>query len=76
MKNRIIINIQGKISEEDAIRHVSQVIQEGRVSEAGGVKHYCWMTTWSNGIRVATNRKNKGQKSDSFVIWKSTKRKI
>lgn len=70
MKKRIIINIFGKVGEEDATRYVADVIAGGRVSEAGGIKHYCWITTWAHGIRVGVNRKKKGQTTDSFNVWK------
>ena len=73
MEKRIIINIQGKVSEEDAARYVADIISGGRISVANGVKHFCWLTTWKDGMRVATNRKKKGQNSDSFTVWRENK---
>ena len=37
MEKRIIINIQGKVSEEDAARYVADIISGGRISVANTV---------------------------------------
>ena len=75
--SRIIINIEGDISDEKAIDLVKQVVKGGRVSvNTKGIKHYCWCTTWESPGRheerhvVFVNRKKKGQTSDSFNVWK------
>ena len=71
MKKRIIINIQDNTDIEDAVRRVLHVISGGRISQTGdGTKHYCWITTWTDGIVVGTNRK-KNKNTDSFNVWKS-----
>jgi hypothetical protein len=72
---RIIINIGEGITEEDATRYVANVISGGRISQAGGIKHFCWMTTWKDGMRVATARKKKGQDTDSFNVWREDEEK-
>jgi len=67
-KQRIIIDCVG-VDIDTALVCVKYVISEGKVSVAQGVKHYCWLTTWKNGIAVSTRRKKKGQKSDSFICY-------
>lgn len=34
------------VSIEDALLLVKSVIGSGRISEAAGIKHYCWVSTW------------------------------
>lgn len=70
-KQRIIIEYDNDVVGPcEATRRVADVISQGRISEAGGVLHYCWLTTFINHTRVATKRKKKGQKSDSFLVFK------
>jgi len=70
MKTRIIINIQDNIDIEDAVGRVVNVISGGRVSQTSdGTEHYCWITTWTDGMVVGTNRK-KNKNTDSFNVWK------
>ncbi len=75
MTNRIIIDYDPVvISVVDALQRVVQVVAKGKISESAGVKHYCWATTFVDGIWVDTRRKKKGQKSDSFVVRKQGRR--
>jgi hypothetical protein len=58
------------ISASDALRRVATVICHGRVSEANGMKHYCWLTVFKDNIAVYTRHKKRNQKSDSFLVGK------
>jgi DNA primase len=58
------------ITPSDALRRVALVVDQGRVSEALGMKHYCWLTAFKDGIAVYTRRKKRNQKSDSFLVGK------
>ena len=71
--HRIIIEHDPGITEQEAVEHVLSVIQLGKLSEAGGVKHYCWMTAFRDGFTVAVRRKKPGQTSDSFLVMKEKK---
>lgn len=67
---RITIDVRDGIPEELAIRRVCLVVRNGRVSQAGGIKHFCWYTRWEDDIAVAVNRKRKESSADSFVVIK------
>lgn len=72
MKGRIIIDFEGEgITEVVALCKVLTVVKGGRISEAGGMRHFCWGTVFPNGSEVWTRRKKKGQKSDSFRVYKT-----
>jgi len=60
-QDRIIINFDPDMEPAEAV-------EEGYVSEAAGVPHYCWGTVFKDGRKVFTHRKKKGQRSDSFVV--------
>lgn len=66
-KKRIIINFEG-VTEQTAIHKVSRVIDDGRVSKND--THYCWLTVFSDGVVVSTCKKRKGQKTDSFIVYR------
>ena len=66
---KIIITFEG-VDEATALDRVSNVIQSGRVSWNKHGRHFCWLTTWGDGITVHTKAKRKGQKSDSFHVYK------
>jgi hypothetical protein len=63
---RIHIDIRDNIDPEDAVRRVAQVISGGKISKNNTM--YCFLTTWKDGIAVATNEY---RKSDCFVVWKN-----
>ena len=52
----------------DAINKVQAVIEAGKISEAGGIKHYCWATRFKSGGSVYTNRKRNKDAADSFIV--------
>ncbi len=58
------------ISASDVLRRVATVVAGGRLSEAGGVKHFCWFNVFGDGVTVATRRKKRNQTSDSFIVEK------
>lgn len=62
---KIHIDIRDNIDPEDAIRRVTNVIAEGRISKNNTM--YCYLTTWKDGIAVSTRDY---RKSDCFVVWK------
>ena len=64
---RIIIDFPENMEPHLAMDYVNCVIREGRISEAAGIKHYCWLTHFAE-VQVITRRKHKGQKSDSFLV--------
>lgn len=69
MSNRIIIDVQDNTSLDHVLDAVRLVILNGKISKTTkGVKHFCWVTTFRNGIVVYTRHKKKNQKSDSFLV--------
>ncbi len=61
MTRRIIINIEGEITDETAIRLVRHVIGRGKISHSEKGDFYCWATicNTSNGeIAVYTSEKS------------------
>ena len=67
---KIIIEFDESMSAGAALARVRVVVQRGKISEAAGVLHYCWHTSFNDGTHVLTRRKKRGQKSDSFVVMK------
>lgn len=69
--SKIIIDIQGLISHEDAIKAVTEVIKGGMVSVTAKRKtpHYCWKTVFGDRIVVATKRKDYPGAADSFTVY-------
>lgn len=65
---RIIIENLSHISTPKAIERVADVIRAGRVSEASGIKQYCFITTYRDGVEVYTRRKRSVKSADSFLI--------
>lgn len=73
--SRVIVNIRDGVSQEDAIRCVLRVIEDGRVSKDG--KSYCFHSTFilagvnkTTRTEVAAYLTKKG--NDSFDVWKGT----
>jgi len=68
---RIIINYDKGLFEEDVIRYVKQVIDNGRVSVGANCrKHYCWITTFNDGVVVSVKPKYNTH-SDIFTVYQS-----
>lgn len=69
-KEKIIINYYG-IKPEEAVEKVLTVINGGKISQAGGIKHYCWITVFRQSkITVGVTRKRNKNSADSFVVYK------
>ncbi len=70
-KRRIIIDIEDGISPSVATAHVGMTIHQGRISEnTAGVKHYCWLTAFTNGLVVSVRRKRTPDAADSFRVYR------
>ena len=67
------IEIRDNIPDEIAIELVGVVIRQGRISESGGKKYYCWVTTitYRDEDYVVYVRDNR--KTDCFVVTKKVK---
>lgn len=65
---RIIIDYPESLPPALAVLRVYQVIQQGKMSEASGVPHYCWHTVFVDSTAVTTRRKKREQVSDSFLV--------
>ncbi len=75
MSRKISIEIDDEsISDEQAVRYVLRVIDDGRVSEGSykGIKKmfYCWVTTWRGQDTKTTVYVQNHRKGDCFKIWK------
>jgi len=69
---RIIINYDDDIGANLALVRVLKVIEEGKISEACGVPHYCWCTGFFD-CRVFTlpkrlKRDGTRTETDSFEV--------
>ena len=71
---RIIIDYDDTISDNEAIHRVATVVADGKISESNNVPHYCWATSFSDGVVVWTRRKKSYQKSDSFCVTRGKQR--
>lgn len=70
---RIIIDVRYGVDAATATALVAKVLQEGKISIASDVPHYCWATRFkvgSDDVMVYTRRKKPYQKSDSFIVYK------
>lgn len=68
MRRRIIINIDSDdITEQEAVRHVLQVIDGGRISSSRGMEQFCFGTTFVSGIEVFAMDKRRVE-SDTFLV--------
>jgi len=68
MSRRIIIEIRDEeVSDEFALRYVTEVIKGGKISKTNGVEQYCFHTVFKNGLQVTAREKRK-TKADSFVV--------
>lgn len=69
--NKIIIDIKGLITEEEAVKCVLEVIKAGRISEAGKkrVQHYCFVTIFGKRIVIEARRKKTNYSTDSFIVY-------
>jgi hypothetical protein len=65
---KMTIKILDDIDPAIALMRVTQVVQEGRVSQNN--TKFCWYTEWSDNIAVATINE---RKSDHLVVYRPKK---
>ena len=66
--SKIIITIDdSKISDEDGIKYISEVIKGGLVSNEN--TQYCYVTTFISGVRVYAEKTKRG--TFTFRVWKT-----
>jgi len=66
---RLIISYEG-LTEEQALLRVYGVISHGRISEAKGMQHYCWHTTFKDNSHVSVRTKRNESSADSFIVYR------
>jgi hypothetical protein len=66
---RLILNIDESVSEEDALRYVVKVVQEGRISETKNGKQFCFYTVFNENCHVSATKSKTG--TETFKIWKN-----
>ena len=74
--NKIIIHYGANIEPTLAISLVEKIIAKGRVSEAAGRKHYCWVTVFrtednTGEITVYVDRKTRDNSPDTFKVMRT-----
>ena len=71
---RVNIQVRDGVDLADAMRCVASIVSMGRVSEAAGVKCFCWHVELSDGVHVSTLRPDKRcPNSDSFMVHRNVK---
>ena len=66
--SKLIINVDDSMSDEDALKYVSRVVGDGKVSGAGKASQYCYHTSWPSGVHVSCMLTRTG--SFSFSVYK------
>lgn len=64
---RIIINSES-IDDEAALIYVTQVVNQGKISN--NEKQYCYVTRFNNGVYVSADLTKNN--THSFKVWKNT----
>lgn len=70
---KLIIKTRDDIPMSTAIVYVEKVMAKGRISQARGIKHYCWACVFESGIVVAVRQKKTKDSADSFIVYKDKK---
>lgn len=65
--NKLIVENRTDMPMLDALVYVRYVMGEGRVSETGKGKQYCFCTVFKDGIVVSTDL---NKKSDKFIVYR------
>jgi isoleucyl-tRNA synthetase len=66
---RLIIDYPDDMLPDRALWLVQTVVSSGKVSQANGVPHFCWLSYMPvSKAEVITRRKKPGQKSDSLIV--------
>lgn len=58
MTDKLIIHNYTDLSDSDVLLYILPVIEKGKISERNGLKQYCFVTTFKNGITVCSGRRN------------------
>ena len=67
-RKRILINMRGSITDQEAIDAVQQVISKGKtVIAAKNREHYSWITVMENGVVVLVTPKY-WSRSETFTV--------
>jgi hypothetical protein len=67
-RRRILINMRGSITDQEAIDAVQQVISKGKtVIAAKNREHYSWITVMENGVVVLVTPKY-WSRSETFTV--------
>lgn len=72
---RLIIDYDESMSPENACYYALQTVRQGRISQAGGIDHFCWHSVFTNGVAVSTRRKKTAKAADSLVIYPKPEKK-
>ena len=71
---KIIVETNG-VDVATALSAVEVVARGGYVSEAAGIPHYCWHTSFSQwGVEVSVRRKRKPDSAVSFYVYQRGQR--
>lgn len=62
---KIIIHNNSHLSDEDAVKYVTRVMDDGKVSETKGILHYCCATSWDSFYIICMNR---GEGKNTFYV--------
>lgn len=68
---KFIIEVRDGVTDHNAIYKVARVVENGQVSEAGGIKQYCFATTFDDGTVVAVKRRRSKNAAHSFVVMRN-----
>lgn len=66
--SKLIIDNRANLPATTVLDRVSQVVAQGRISGDG--KHYCYATTWRDGVAVYAKR---NLASDTFTVVQEAK---
>ena len=66
---RLIIDYPDEMPPENACYYALQTVRQGRISEAGGITHFCWVTVFANKVRIEARRKRSATAADSLVVF-------
>lgn len=64
------IIVETELDPVVAMSYVQAVMCNGRISEAGDIKHYCWHTSFNDGTQVSVRRKRSEEAADSFIVYR------
>lgn len=68
---KIIIEIQGELTEFDALEYVKSVMVSGRISRGRYGNDFCRLTFFDDEVEVRVREKQYKSGPDSFIVRKS-----